>query len=131
MADALMPKTVLLVSQALQAQPSVADVVERRVSYRLAKTFPCVRLTDVGTIERGPEEALQRIQVECWADDYDTAEDLSRAVVSVVGDLAGTWPAGFIAGGGVESGPFPSPDDSSERYRHQLDLGLWLYPSPS
>lgn len=131
MADALMPATVKLASEALQAQEAIAAIVGRQVSYRLGKTFPAIRLTDVGTIDRGPEEALNRIQVECWAEKYDDASELARTVVSVVGDLAGEWPAGYIAGGGVEAGPFDSPDDNSERYRVQLDLGLWLYPSPS
>lgn len=130
MADALMPPTVLLVSQALKAQASVTALTGH-VSYRLTGTFPAIRLTDVGTIDRAPEEALHRVQVECWAEEYDDAETLARTVVSVVGDLAGDWPAGYCAGGSVESGPFSSPDDSSARYRHQLDLALWLYPSPS
>lgn len=130
MADALMPPTILLVSQALKAQASVAALTAH-VSYRLTGTFPAIRLTDVGTIDRAPEEALHRVQVECWAEKYDDAEALARTVVSVVGDLQGEWPAGYIAGGSVESGPFSSPDDNSERYRHQLDLALWLYPSPA
>lgn len=131
MADALMPATLHVVTEALLAQTAVTEKCGNRISYRLGATFPAIRLTDVGTVERAPEEALHRVQVECWAAKYDDAERLAASVVSVVSDLRGDWPSGYCAGGTVESGPFDSPDENSERFRVQLDLALWLYPSPA
>ena len=129
MPNAVMPKTTKLVGEWLKAQSAVSAVVAARVSYRLTGTYPAIRLTDLGPIECGPEEALRRIQIECWADDYDTAENLALAVESVLPEARGTWPSGKCAGGSVASGPFANPDPASQKYRHQLDVALWLYPS--
>ncbi|MGI8682070.1 MAG: hypothetical protein ACR2JO_08065 [Mycobacteriales bacterium] len=129
MANALMPRTVALVNEWLKAQPAITAVCGKRISYALGGTYPAIRLADIGPITRGPEEALRRIQVECWADDYDTAERLAATVESVLPEAVGAWPSGYCAGGSVESGPFASPDPNSVRYRHQLDVALWLYPS--
>lgn len=129
MPDALMPRTALLVSQWLTSQEAVSAIIGHRASYKLGPLYPAIRITDLGPIERGPEEALKRIQIECWAQDYDTAERLAATVESLVDTSHGEWPAGYCAGGSVESGPFPGPDEESGRWRWQLDLGLWLYPS--
>lgn len=127
---AKMPRTLLVVADWLKAQTPVTDIIGKRVSYRLGTTFPAIRLTDLGPIERGPEEALRRIQIECWADDYGTAEDLAAEVERHLPEARSQWPSGYCAGGAVESGPFASPDENSERHRHQLDVALWIYPTP-
>jgi len=131
MPDAKMPRALKVVNEWLKAQAAVTDLAGKRISHKLDAQLPAIRLTNVGPIERGPEEALQRIQVECWAETYDDAEDLANVVVSVLPEARGEWPAGYCAGGGVESGPFDSPDPESEKYRQQLDLALWLYPNDS
>jgi hypothetical protein len=125
---ATMPRKVLLVTQWLQSCTPVTEICGTRISYRLDGTYPAIRVADVGPIERGPEEVLQRIQIECWAEDYDTAEQLALAVEAVVATARGEWPAGYCAGGDVDAGPYFSPDPQSERFRHQLDLALWFYP---
>lgn len=129
MADALMPPTVRLVADWLQAQAAVAAVVGMRVSYRLTGTYPAIRVADLGPIQRGPEEALRRVQIECWAADYDDAERLAATVESVLPEARGAWPSGYCAGGSVESGPYSNPDETSQKFRHQLDVALWLYPA--
>lgn len=129
MPHALMPRAALLATQWLQSQTRVTNHVGNRVSYRLGGTYPAIRVTDLGAIERGPEEQLRRLQIECWADDYDKAEAIAAAVESVVPEAAGVWPAGRCAGGAVESGPFSNPDTESEKFRHQLDVALWIYPT--
>ena len=130
MADALMPPAVRLAADWLQAQAAVTAAAGKRISYRLTGTYPAIRLTDLGPMGRDEGGALRRIQIECWADDYDIAERLAAAVESVVPEAHGDWPSGYCAGGDVESGPFASPDPASQRFRHQLDVALWLYPTP-
>lgn len=129
MADAMMPPALRVVNEWLTAQAAVTDVAGTRISYRLTGTYPAIRLADLGPMARGPEEQLRRIQVECWADDYDVAERLAAAVESVVPEARGQWPSGYCAGGSVEAGPYANPDSASERFRHQLDIALWLYPT--
>lgn len=128
MSNTLMPSAIYVVNEWLKAQPAVVAVCGKRISYTLGSTYPAIRLADVGPIQRGPEETLRRIQVECWADDYDTAERLAAKVEAALPEARGTWSSGYCAGGSVESGPFANPDSNSQRYRHQLDVALWLYP---
>lgn len=129
-ADPVLPKGVLLVSQWLCSIEAVVDVIEdRKPSYRLGATYPQIRLVDVGPMERCAGEVKRRIQVECWAEDYDTAEDLALVIEAEIPTIRGQWPAGYCAGGGVESGPRSSPDDQAKKFRHLLDLGVWLYPN--
>lgn len=129
MPDAKMPRSLKVVNEWLKAQAAVTAIAGKRISYKLDTTLPAIRLTNVGPIQRGPEEALQRIQVECWAATYDDAEDLANTVVAALPEARGQWTSGYCAGGSVESGPFDSPDPNSEKYRQQLDLALWLYPN--
>lgn len=129
MADLLMPRPLAVANEWLKAQEAVTAICGKRISPMLIATLPAIRLTNVGTIERGPEEALQRIQVECWADTYDEAELLALTVVSVIPEARGQWAAGYCAGGAVESGPFDSPAPESEKYRQQLDVALQLFPN--
>lgn len=129
MPDLKMPPALKVVNEWLKAQTAITNLCGKRISPKLDATLPAIRLTNVGPIERGPEEALQRIQVECWAMTYDAAEDLANTVVSVLPEAHAQWPSGYCAGGSVESGPFDSPDPESEKYRQQLDLALWLYPN--
>jgi hypothetical protein len=129
MPDLLMPAALKVVNEWLKAQTAITDICGKRISPKLDTVLPAIRLTNVGPIERGPEEALQRIQVECWAASYDDAEKLANTVVSVLPEARGQWTSGYCAGGAVESGPFDSPDLESEKYRQQLDLALWLYPN--
>ena len=131
MADARIPPVLRVVNEWLKAQGSVTAICGKRISPKLTGDYPAIRLTDLGPMERGPEEHLRRIQVECWADDYATAEDLAAEVERHLLEARGQWPSGYCAGGTVESGPFASPDDTSQRYRHQLDVALWIYPSPA
>lgn len=130
MPNAVMPSSVEIVNQWLKAQEPVTDICGKRISYTLTGTYPAIRVTDVGPIERGPEEVLRRIQIECWADDYDKAEQLALRVEAHIPEARGQWPAGYCAGGDVVAGPFANPDQKSQRYRFQLDVGLWLYPTP-
>lgn len=129
MPDLLMPPALKVVNEWLKGQSTVTALCGKRISPVLDATLPAIRLTNVGPIERGPEEALQRIQVECWAATYDDAEKLANTVVSVLPEARGQWTSGYCAGGAVEAGPFDSPDPESEKYRVQLDVGLWLYPN--
>lgn len=129
MPDLKMPRSLKVVNEWLKAQTAVTDLCGKRISPKLDTVLPAIRLTNVGPIEQAPEEALQRIQVECWALTYDEAEDVALTVVSVLPEVRGQWTAGYCAGGAVEAGPFDSPDPPSEKYRQQLDLALWLYPN--
>lgn len=131
MATAKMPNAVWLVSTWAKSRPTITALVSKRISHQLGATFPAIRLADVGPRDRAPEEALNRVQVECWADDYDTADDIARTVESEVDSLRGSYPTvgAFCAGGSVALGPFASPDESSARYRFLLDLELWVYPA--
>lgn len=129
MSDLLMPRPLAVVNQWLKAQAAVTAICGKRIAPFLDTVLPAIRLTNVGTIERSAEEALQRIQVECWAQTYDKAEELALTVVSVLPEARGQWDAGYCAGGTVEAGPFDAPDPDSEKYRQQLDLALWLYPN--
>ena len=131
MPDAVMPRAVLMATKWLQAQAAVTALVGQRISYRLGGTYPAIRITDIGTIDRGPEEELRRLQIECYADDYDDAERIAATVVSVLPEARGQWADGYCAGAAVESGPFHNPDPDPERHRHQLDIAFALYPVPS
>lgn len=131
MPDALMPRAALMATKWLQAQAAVTALVGQRISHKLGGIYPAIRITDVGTMARGPEEELRRLQIECFADSYDVAERIAATVVSVLPEARGTWAGGFCAGAGVESGPFYSPDVDPERHRHQLDIAFALYPIPS
>lgn len=128
MADLVMPRAVLMATRFLQAQARVSDVVGTRVSYKLAATYPCIRVTDIGVMWRGPEEEVRRLQLECFALDYDTAENLANRVVSVLPDAPGEWADGYCAGAAVEAGPFSNPDIDTEKFRHQLDIAFAIYP---
>lgn len=130
MPDLVMPRAVLMATKWLQAQSAVTTLVGQRISYRLDGTYPAIRITDVGTISRGPEEELRRLQIECYADDYDVAERIAATVVSVLPEARGTWAGGWCAGAGVESGPFSNPDVDPQRHRHQLDVAFAIYPIP-
>lgn len=130
MPNAKMPPPLRIVNEWLKAQAAVTAICGKRIDHTLAGVYPAIRLTDFGPIQHGPEEDLRRIQIECWAADYGTAEDLAATVVSVIPESVGTWATGYCAGGDVVSGPFANPDQNSERYRHQLDVALWLYPAP-
>lgn len=129
MADLVMPRAVLMATRFLQAQTRITDVVGTRISYKLPTVMPCIRVTDVGVMWRGPEEELRRLQVECYALDYDTAENLANRVVSVLPDARGAWADGYCAGAAVESGPFANPDVDPEKFRHQLDIAFAIYPA--
>jgi len=122
-------RPLAVVNQWLKSQARVTDLCGKRIAPKLDPVLPAIRLTNVGPIERGPEEVKWRVQIECWAETYDEAEALALAVVSVVPMARGSWPAGYCAGGSVESGPFDSPDPPSEKFRLQLDVGLWTYPN--
>lgn len=127
----VMPDPVDVGVDWLQAQTRVTDLVGKRISYRLGKLYPAIRLTDLGAIEAAAEEATHRLQVECWADDYETASSIARAVMSVLSDAAGQWSTGYCMGAGWLGGPFSSPDIDSERHRHQLDVALVIAPTPT
>lgn len=129
MPDLVMPPPLKVANQWLKAQERVTQLCDKRIAPKLDAKLPAIRLTNVGPVDQGPEEALVRVQVECWAMTYDEAEQLALAVVSVIPEAAGQWPAGYCAGGAVLAGPFDSPDPASEKYRLQLDVGLRIYPN--
>lgn len=130
MTNAKQPDPLPVVATWLKNQPAVTAVIAKRVAPYLTGAYPAVRLADVGPRDRGPEEALNRVQIECWADDYDSASDLARVIERHVPELRGAYAGAWCAGGAVALGPFASPDTSSNRYRHILDVELWLYPAP-
>lgn len=129
MADLVMPRAVLMATRFLQAQARITDVVSTRISYKLHATLPAIRITDIGVMWRGPEEELRRLQIECFALNYDDAENLANRVVSVLPDARGEWADGYCAGAGVEAGPFSNPDVDPEKFRHQLDIAFAIYPA--
>jgi hypothetical protein len=128
--DLVLPSAVKVVNAWAKSRPAITDLVGKRISPVLDRTLPAIRLTNVGPRDRGPEEALARVQVECWSDDHDTAEDIANAVVAQLPSLPGEWAGGWCAGGGVAMGPFSSPDPQTERARYLLDLEIWIYPAP-
>jgi hypothetical protein len=125
-----MPPPLLVVKDWLRSVAPVTAVVDTRISHRLPGTFPSIRLTDVGVASRSPEEALHRVQIECWGDDYDVTEDLALEIERHIPEARGAWPNGYCAGGSVDVGPFSSPDQKTGRQRHLLEVVLWLYPTP-
>lgn len=128
--DLVMPSPIRIVNAWAKSRPAITAVVGKRISPKLDATLPAIRLTNVGPRDRGPEEALARVQVECWADDHDTAEDLANVVVAQVPTLRGQWATGWVAGAAVALGPFASHDQKTDRPRFLLDLELWIYPAP-
>lgn len=128
--NTVLPNAVRLVAEWAKSRPAIAAIAAKRISYALGTTYPAIRLADVGPRARGPEEALSRVQVECWADDHDTASLLARTVEAEVPTLRGTYPGGgYCAGAAVVIGPFASPNQASARFRFLLDLELWVYPA--
>lgn len=127
MADAKMPNPLWVVSTWIKTLETAAA---KRVSPKLSATMPAIRLANVGPRDRGPEEQLARVQVECWADSEDEAQDLAAEVEAGLPDLAGTYEAdgAVCAGGSVAAGPYTANDPNSQRYRYILDVELWLYP---
>lgn len=134
MGDMKMPNPLWVVNDWIKALNTAAG---NRVAPKLPGTMPAIRIANVGPRDRGPEEHLARVQVECWADDDDAAANLAATVEAGVPDLAGTYPYptdgvyAHCAGGGVAAGPFAAPDPNSQRYRYILDVELWLYPLPT
>ena len=126
-----MPNPVAVVNAWAKAQSTVTAICGTRISYRLTGTYPAIRLADIGPVERAPGERASRVQVECWADDYDTSVALAAAVDAAVedGTLRGTWASAPCSGGAVVFGPMAMPDPESTKFRQQLDLELWLYPT--
>lgn len=125
-----LPDPIRVVNAWAKTRPSITNLVAKRISHELEGVYPAIRLTDLGPSDRSPDEWRFRVQVECWADDYDTARSAAAAVNREVeaGTLQGTWLGAFCAGGAVTLGPFASPDQKTGRHRHLLELGLWLYP---
>ena len=70
------------------------------------------------------------VLVECWGvlpDDGSAsqlAQEVAKAVESMVGEFAG----GYVAGAGVEGGPSDSPDPQTDRPRALLTVKLLTYP---
>ena len=114
--------------QWLADSTTITDMVGTRIGHQLGGTSPAIRLTDIGPADRGPAGVMRRIQVECWDTDYRVTEALAAAVENHLDAARGTWGQAYCAGGEVLSGPFANPDETSEKHRHQIDVGLWLYP---
>ena len=128
----MVPNPVKTFTRWAQAQPSVTALCSNRVSYRLEGTYPAIRVTDVGPVERAPGERFNRVQVECWAADYDSAFSLASAVDQAIqdGTLRGVWGGQPCAGGAVVSGPFANPDETTQKFCHTFDVDMWLYATP-
>jgi hypothetical protein len=122
----ILPDAETLAVQALAAQSAVTAITPRiGTVIPGSPTFPLIRLAKVAelfTDEEGVEDA--QVQVECWADSDATASLLARTVVACRKDMAGTYPAGWVALVGVASGPIPAPDPESQRHRYLVTLDL-------
>jgi hypothetical protein len=111
----------------LKADAGVSSIIVKRIGPVLHSTMPAIRLADLGPINRSTAGDWRLVQVECWAKDYDTAEQLAAAVERATETARGTYTDGYCSGAHVEAGPYANPDPNSERFRHQLDVALLLY----
>lgn len=132
MTDAPLTRPLKAVTAWLRTITAVTDVVDKRISWRLTGTYPAIRLTDLGPMGRTAAGDWRRVQIECWDGDYDVAEKLAADIAANADTgrgARGTWAGIYCAGSSVVLGPLSSPDQSSERSRHLLDVAFLLYPS--
>lgn len=130
--DLPLTRPLKIVRDWLRSLDAVTDLVEKRISWKLTGAYPAIRLADLGPMNRSAAGDWRRVQVECWAQDYDDAEQLA-AVIAAAADTSsarGAWANGYCAGSTVVLGPLSSPDQQSERSRHLVDVAFLLFSEP-
>lgn len=130
----LLPDAEMLIVDYLRTVDDIADEIGERVYTTIppgpARTWPLVRVMRVGgapVVPRWLDAA--RIQIDVFADDKQTANDIARIVQAALHDLPGVHVEGVVTG--VEDGVFhwnPDPDTGQPSYT--LDVLVYLHPNP-
>jgi len=97
------------------------------VTVRAPTTLPAIRVSRVGGGQTNPRFDIARLLIECWASDYETAENMSSTAREALRNAAGTTVATdvFIHWWGNEDGPVDYDDPvvpSSRRRQFTGDL---------
>lgn len=131
----LLPDVLALARAALLAQPSVTDLVGRRVHERVPTdpTYPLLRLAVVDDYEQRPGAGVARIQVDAWSagptpSDHAAARQAAATVVAATRDLVGVYgPLGAITVA-APGGTTDQPDPDTGRQRCFVALHLEYEP---
>lgn len=120
----------------LLADATVAGLVADRI-YPLVlpqkPTLPAVTYQRISTpiqyAQGGPSLATPRLQIDCWAGDYDSAKALAAAVAAVLSGYKGTTGGLKVLGvfsGGRDSESFEADARPTSLYRNSSDYMVWI-----
>jgi hypothetical protein len=107
----LLPSAPVITVAWLKANSDLAAIHGGRVGTRLNSVLPAIRVQRIGGIPQETWRDEPVMQIECWAADEGTADQLARTVVAVLPTVRGTYPSGRAWSYVIESGPFWAPDD--------------------
>jgi hypothetical protein len=121
-----LPSAEALVVSWLKSRPALTTIHGGRVGTRLKTTLPAIRVQRIGGAVVNDWEDHPVVQIECWAADEDTADDLSRTVVAELPTARG----GQVKTYEIESGPYMVPDDPalSTNSRYNVDVRFITTP---
>jgi hypothetical protein len=126
----LLPSATVLTVAWLKEQPDLTAIHGGRVGTRLNQVLPAIRVQRIGGSIPEVWEDLPVLQIECWAADEGTADDLVRTVVAALPAYRGDFGVGHVYTYQIESGPFWAPDDPqlSSNARYILTVRLLTTP---
>lgn len=130
MTVSLLPSAAAVTVAWLKGNADLAAVHGGRVGTKLNATLPAIRVQRIGGDVPEPWEDQPVLQLECWAADEATADQLTRTLLAVLPTVRGTYPTGVVYTYQIESGPYWAPDDPQLSNNSRYILTVRLLTSP-
>lgn len=117
----------------LLADPTISGLVGTRIDWGLrpqGKPLPAISLTIISTprdytMAGAQTTQFYRVQIDCWAATYKSANDVRDAVIAELEPASGEFLGSFV----VRNSDFPEKTDTGEIHRASIDFKVTHIPA--